>query len=56
MTGTACLLMYGAGLAWLGPALLDRITRSGVSPRLSVAVWLAAITVVAVVWVWPAPG
>lgn len=56
MTGTACLLMYGAGLAWLGPALLDRITRSGVSPRLSVAVWLAAITVVAVVWVVAGAG
>lgn len=56
MTGAACMLLYGAALAWLGPGALDRITRSGVSPRLSVAVWLSAIAVVAVVWVVAGAG
>ncbi len=56
MTGAACMLLYGAALAWLGPGSLDRITRSGVSPRLSVAVWLSAIAVVAVVWVVAGAG
>lgn len=44
-------MSYGAVLAWLCPALLDRLTRNGLSPRLSVAVWLAAIAVAAGVWV-----
>lgn len=56
MTGTACLLMYGAGLAWVSPALLDRITRNGASPRLSVLLWLSAIVVAAVVWVVAGAG
>lgn len=51
MSATICLMSYGAVLAWLCPALLDRLTRSGVSPRLSVAVWLSALVVAATVWV-----
>lgn len=51
MSAGICLVAYGAILVWLCPALLRRLTRSGLSPRLSVVVWLAAIMVAAVVWV-----
>lgn len=37
------LLLYAIVLTWGGPPLLNRITNRGTSPRLGVAVWLAAI-------------
>lgn len=43
MNAAICLLLYGAVLTWLSPPLLERVTRNGLSPRLSVAVWLCAI-------------
>jgi Zn-dependent protease with chaperone function len=49
-------MSYGAVLAWLCPALLDRLTRNGLSPRLSVVVWLSAIVVAAAVWVMAGVG
>ncbi len=37
------LLLYATVLTWCGPLLLNRITNGGTTPRLAVAVWLAAI-------------
>ena len=51
MNAAICLLLYGAALAWLSSPLLDRVTRNGLSPRLSVAVWLCAIAMAFGVWV-----
>jgi Zn-dependent protease with chaperone function len=45
-----CLLGYGVAVTWLCPPLLVRLTRSGLSPRLSIAVWLGAIAVAVGVW------
>lgn len=56
MSATVCLLLYGVALVWLSPRLLDPITRSGTSPRLSVALWLSAIVVAATVWVVAGAG
>lgn len=52
MTTALWLLIYGAVLAWLSPAVLRRLTRGGVSPSMGVAAWLA--TVAAVLAAWPA--
>lgn len=43
MNAAFCLLLYGAVLTWQGPPVLNRLTRSGRSPRLSVTVWLTVI-------------
>jgi Zn-dependent protease with chaperone function len=51
VSASICLLLYGAVLVWLCPALLARITRDGHNPQLSVAVWLSAIAMAAAVWV-----
>ncbi|MGB3483760.1 MAG: M56 family metallopeptidase [Mycobacterium sp.] len=56
MNAAICLTLYGVVLAWLSPALLDRLTRDGTSPRLSVALWLSAIAVAAVAWVGAGAG
>ncbi|WP_054812500.1 M56 family metallopeptidase [Nocardia arizonensis] len=37
------LMVYGTVLAVFGPAVLRRLTRRGVAPRLGVAAWLVAI-------------
>ncbi|MDT5175947.1 MAG: hypothetical protein QOJ95_145 [Mycobacterium sp.] len=50
MNAAICLLLYGVAVAWLSPRLLVRITRSGLSPRLSVAVWLCAIAMTLGAW------
>jgi len=47
----ACLLAYSLAVAVLGPPLLDRLTRSGVAPRLGVAVWTMAMGSVVASWV-----
>jgi Zn-dependent protease with chaperone function len=41
-----CLLLYAAALTFLGPPILDRLSRGGLTPRLSVAAWLSAIGLV----------
>ena len=43
MSAGACLLLYGVTFAVLAPSLIARLTRSGATPRLGVAVWMAAI-------------
>lgn len=43
MTGAAYLLLYAAAVSFLSPPLLVRLTRRGLSPRWSVAVWLTAV-------------
>lgn len=43
MSIAVCLLVYSVGVAVLAPWLLIRVTRSGIAPRLGVAVWLAAL-------------
>jgi hypothetical protein len=50
MNSALCLLMYGAVMAWLCPPLLVRVTRSGSSPRLSVAVWISAVVLALGAW------
>ncbi|MCW2550556.1 MAG: hypothetical protein JWR78_337 [Mycobacterium sp.] len=50
MNAAICLLVYGAMVAWLWPPLLVRVTRSGLSPRLSVAVWLCAVAMALGAW------
>jgi Zn-dependent protease with chaperone function len=43
MTPALVMLGYAAALAWLGPALLARLTVRGVNARLGLAVWLVAV-------------
>jgi Zn-dependent protease with chaperone function len=50
MTVAVCLLMYSLAVVVLGPGLLTRLTRTGIAPRLGVAVWLAAIGSVGLSW------
>lgn len=50
MNVAVSLLVYASLLIWLGPRLLRRITVHGVHPRLSVAVWLAAVFGVVAAW------
>lgn len=51
MNSALCLLVYGFALAWWSPAVLTRLTRSGVSPRLSVVLWISAIVMAIGAWV-----
>jgi Zn-dependent protease with chaperone function len=44
------LVVYAAGLSWLGPILLSRLTRGGLNPQLGVAAWLTAIGGVIAAW------
>jgi Zn-dependent protease with chaperone function len=46
----AGLLLYAAVLSWLGPAVLARITGSGINPQLGAAAWLTAIGGVIGAW------
>jgi Zn-dependent protease with chaperone function len=50
MSIASCLLLYSFVVAALGPRVLPRLTRAGVSPRLGVAMWLAAIGSVVASW------
>jgi Zn-dependent protease with chaperone function len=50
MSIASCLLLYSFVVAVLGPRLLPRFTQAGVSPRLGVAAWLAAIGSVVASW------
>lgn len=50
MTAAAYLLGYGALVTWCAPALLTRLTRRGLSPRLGIAAWLTAIAGVLLAW------
>ena len=50
MTTAAYLLLYGAMVTWLSPALLARLTQRGLSPRLGVAAWVTAIVGVLLAW------
>ncbi|GAY17851.1 M56 family metallopeptidase [Mycobacterium sp. shizuoka-1] len=51
MTVAACLVLYAAGLTWLCPPILERITCHGLAPRLGVASWLTAIATALAAWV-----
>jgi Zn-dependent protease with chaperone function len=51
MSIASCLLLYSFVVAVLGPRMLPRFTRAGVSPRLGVATWLAAIGSVVASWI-----
>ncbi|KZS64069.1 M56 family metallopeptidase [Mycobacterium pseudokansasii] len=44
------LLVYAAGLTWLGPLPLRRVSGTGVRPQLAVAGWLAAVGAVIAAW------
>ncbi|MGU3650499.1 M56 family metallopeptidase [Mycolicibacterium sp. A43C] len=50
MTIAAYLLAYGAVMIWAAPALLHKLTGTGLNPRLGVAAWLTAIAVVVLAW------
>ena len=56
MNAAICLLLYGVVLAWASPAMLTRFTRSGLSPRLSVTVWLTTISLAIGAWAVAAGG
>lgn len=56
MSAAALLLLYAAGLTWLCPPVLDRITCRGVAPRLSVAAWVIAIITALAAWVTALAG
>ena len=56
MSGALCVLGSCAVLTWLCPPLLTRLTRSGLSPRLSIAVWLGAVATVLGAWVVTSVG
>lgn len=51
MSIASCLLLYSVVVAVLGPRLLPRFTRTGASPRLGVAAWLAALGSVVASWI-----
>lgn len=50
MTAAAGLMLYAAVLTWLCPRAFHRMTCAGVTPRLSVGVWLSAITGALIAW------
>lgn len=50
MSAGVCVLLYGVALVWLCPPVLTRLTRNGLSPRLSVTVWLCAIGLALAAW------
>ncbi len=50
MNIAVCLLLYGAALTWLGPRVLAPLTRRGLSPRLSLTVWLTAVALSVLAW------
>lgn len=50
MTMALWLLLYGGALAWLAPAVLRRIAKGGVSPRMGVAAWLATVAATLTAW------
>ncbi|MCZ0731853.1 MULTISPECIES: M56 family metallopeptidase [Mycobacteriaceae] len=50
MNFALCILLYGFVLAWLLPPVLEKVTRSGRNPRLSVAVWLTAVGCALAAW------
>jgi hypothetical protein len=51
MTTALWLLVYGGVLTWLAPPLLNRLTRSGTTPRMGIAAWLTAIAAALLAWV-----
>ena len=50
MTTALWLLLYGGLLTWLAPPVLQRLTATGVSPRMGVAAWLTAIGAALLAW------
>ena len=56
MNAAICLLLYGIALIWVSPGLLTRFTGNGLSPRLSVTVWLTTIALAIGVWIVAAGG
>lgn len=50
MNATVCLLLYGIAMIWLGPPVLNRLTRSGSLPQLAVAAWLIALAATLTAW------
>lgn len=55
MTAT-CLLAYAAVLTFAVPTVLTRVTGRGISPRLSVGVWLSAIGLAVAAWLGAGAG
>lgn len=51
MSVAACLLPFSFALAVFAPGLVQRLTHSGIAPRLGVAAWLAVIASVVGSWV-----
>lgn len=51
MIAAISLLAYAAGLAWLAPPVLSRVTSGGRSPKLAATVWLTAIAVAVSAWI-----
>ncbi len=50
MTTALWLLLYGGALTWLAPPVLQRLTATGLSPRMGVAAWLTAIGAALAAW------
>lgn len=50
MSVAVCLLVYSLAVVVLGPRVLSRLTRTGIAPRVCVAVWLAAMGSVVASW------
>ena len=51
MSVASCLLLYSVAVAVLAPALLARLTRGGLVPRLGVTLWVTAMVSVVASWV-----
>ncbi|MBF6096593.1 M56 family metallopeptidase [Nocardia cyriacigeorgica] len=50
MSLATTLLVYGGGVAVVGPAVLRRLTRSGTAPRLGVLAWVVTVASALAAW------
>ncbi|MVU77955.1 M48 family metalloprotease [Nocardia sp. ET3-3] len=50
MSVAVCLMLYGFAVAVLAPRLLRRFSIEGITPRLAVAAWLAAMATTVLAW------
>ncbi|TLG09798.1 M56 family metallopeptidase [Nocardia cyriacigeorgica] len=50
MSLATTLLLYGAGVAVVGPPVLRRLTRTGTSPRLGVLAWVVTVASALAAW------
>jgi Zn-dependent protease with chaperone function len=51
VTSALWLLLYGGVLTWATPPLLTRLTKTGISPRMGIAVWLTALGAALMTWI-----